>query len=196
MRSPHSEHTAPEIGRSSSRHSWHTGSREPLIRGEPHKRQSAGKTTLKRLSAAWAQNARKLPRPAEVVLGARIRSSLLLKTTLLQSCRAWRTAVECCSDSIASCPRDAQCKSDTPAWRMRHLRPPARRANLAQKINPGAQAKPTLPSPISPDSSADPHHIPAVPQCDKPATAGAQSPGSATVLRAPAAHTAHDPRLP
>src|SRR5450755_2396271 len=108
------EHILPRTGRTPARQSGHTGSREIFSRGSPHRRQSEGNRTEKRLSAArltqvrltQVRSAQTRPSLDEVLCNtiegpdratlawlARIRSSLLLKTAS-SSWREHKTAAD------------------------------------------------------------------------------------------------------
>jgi hypothetical protein len=72
------------------RHSSQTGSREILIKGDPQRRQSDGKSVAKRLSAApFTQATREVSKPATLALANRVRCLLLLKTSLPTTGRSY-----------------------------------------------------------------------------------------------------------
>ncbi len=85
--SPHTEHTFPWTRTTSSTQASHTGNRLIFNRGALQKRQAEGKTVAKTLDAAMPKadltEAIGEPRLAGSTLSARVRSPLLLKTTLL-----------------------------------------------------------------------------------------------------------------
>lgn len=87
MRSPQIEQVLPLMGRMDDKQSRHTGRREMLVRGAPHKRQSEGNSVANRLSAIAVEErarreAKELRCSADLALEARIGSPLLLKTVL------------------------------------------------------------------------------------------------------------------
>src|SRR5215468_4560139 len=87
--SPQTPHRIPDKGATCCRHSSQTGKVEILVSEDWQTRQSAGNKTEKRLSAAvWNIHCgppRNFARPGETV---RVRSPLLLKTTLLAKASA------------------------------------------------------------------------------------------------------------
>ncbi len=86
---PQTEHRTPSILWICSRQVSQTGKREALTRGVRQKRQSAGNRVVKRLAAAVCRiEAIGLRLRVSSTLSARVRSPLLLKTTLLQPAMA------------------------------------------------------------------------------------------------------------
>ena len=83
MRSPQSAHRLPSMGRMANRQSWQTGRREILTRGVPQRRQSPGNNVANKPSAAAVtQETSAVSAATTLALTARVKSSLLLKTTL------------------------------------------------------------------------------------------------------------------
>src|SRR5581483_11901886 len=103
--SPHSRHRSPAIGSMESRHSGQTGRSELDESGRPQRRQSEGHNKLTTLSNAVQttfatgprrrNNARRKTSPGGA--GSRVRSPVLLKTTLLANTR---TAPEVCTSPV------------------------------------------------------------------------------------------------
>jgi hypothetical protein len=86
MCSPQTRQVVPVIGRIAARQSLHTGRREALRSGSLQIRQSPGKSVAKRLAAALLNHeVEELLRAEPLTSGARVRSSLLLKTNLPHS---------------------------------------------------------------------------------------------------------------
>src|SRR5262252_1620157 len=82
IRSPQISQACVRIGPRDARHASHTGRREKLINGWPHKRQSLGNRTVASPRAAVCSNAANPPEAWDSLRGERIRPLLLLKTTL------------------------------------------------------------------------------------------------------------------